>query len=206
MENKLLCETKREERKREKLTDHPLLLLPIQTPLRINTLFQIPLRCLTEFKILQGDSAHELEILFEPISTTLAVVKVVVEFHARLAYLPFSTSAAAIGVSVTVTGTDSKRTHPPAVEIEGAYGVEVEKQTVVWLCRVGEVAGVGVVTVNLEECGRVLDAEIAMSILAMQAFLVPVDHCFPVEFARVREAASVGKMAKVVFVEEVEEG
>lgn len=39
-----------------------------------------------------------------------------------------------------------------------------------------------------------------MGVLAMQAFLVSVDHCFPVESAFVFDAAAIGEFGEVYFL------
>jgi hypothetical protein len=140
-----------------------------------------------------------LEILFKPLCAALAVVKVVIEFHAGLAYFPLDTFAA-------VAGTDSKRTHASTVEIKGADWIEIEKEAVIGFLWVDNVAGVSVLVVRLVEGRRILDTETAMGVLTMQAFLIAVDHCLPVELAWICKTASVGKFAEIAFVEKFEEG
>ena len=58
-----------------------------------------------------------------------------------------------------------------------------------------------VVIVHFVEGRRVFHGEGAVGVLAVQTFLVPVDHGFPVELAGVGDAATVGEFAEVVFVQ-----
>jgi len=66
------------------------------------------------------------------------------------------------------------------------------------------VATVGAVIVHFVGMGWIENREGAVGVRTVQAFLVAVDHGFPVEVAWVFDAAAVGETAEVVFVEEFE--
>lgn len=172
------------------LTKNTTLLLLIQHPLRINPSFEITLRDLAQLVIFQGNLAHELEILLEPFRPTLAIIKVIIKLHARIADL--------------FAGTHTETAHPTAVQVQRADGIEEQEEAVVWIRWVSDVPAVGVVVVHLVKRRRVFHAKRPMSVLAVQTLLVPVDHGLPVEAAGVFDGAAVRKAAEVVAREQFE--
>lgn len=177
----------------ERLTQNTTLLLLIQHPLGVDASLQITLCDLTQLVIFEGHLSHKLEVVFEAFHppSLATVVEVIIKLHP--------------GLSDFVAGTDSETTHAAAVQVQSTDGVKEQKQAVVRLGRVGNVSTVGAVVVHLVEGGRVLDAEAAVGVLAVQALLVPVDHGLPVEAARVLDGATVRETAEVVAGQQVQE-
>jgi hypothetical protein len=145
--------------------------------LTIHPSLQVTLCDLTQLKVLRGNLSHKLIILLKPLSTALPIVKVVVELHSGLANF--------------LTGTHTEARHAASIQVEGADGEEKEEESVIGILGVGDVPGVGVVVVHFIEGGWVFHAEGAMGILAMEAFLIAVDHGLPVEASWVLDGASM---------------
>jgi hypothetical protein len=136
-----------------------------------------------------SDLPHKTEILLKALDAplSLTIIIIIIKLHPRLTDL--------------LTGTDAETGHAPTVQVQRAHGEEIQKQAVVGFFGVGDVSGVGGVVVDFVEGGWVFDAEGAVGVLAVEAFLVAVDHGFPVEAAGVGDGAAVGEAAEVVVGE-----
>ena len=156
------------------------------TYLRVHTTFKVPLRRLTQLKILQRHPPHKRIVLIEPVHPTFAVIVVVIKLHPRLP---------------GIHRTDSETAHATTIQVERAYGEKEQKEAVIRLLRVRDMPAVCVVGVHFVEGGWVLDAEGAMGVLAVETLLVAVDHGFPVEATGIFDFFAVGESAEVVFVE-----
>lgn len=93
--------------------------------------------------------------------------------------------------------TDPETTHSAAIHVERAIGEEVEEETVLRLGWVGDVLGEVLVVVNGVEGGRVEFGEGRVRVLAVEAFLVAVYHCLPIEIPRVGHRVAVRKGSEV---------
>lgn len=155
---------------------------------------EVLLGALTQFKVLHGHLAHEVEVRLEP-GRVFGEFVVVVELHAR---------------DLRVRGrTDAEGTHATTVEVEGADGEEEEEEPVVGprvVVREGEMARVVAVVVHLVARRRVEHREGPVRVLTVQTLLVAVHHGLPVELPRVREAAAVGESGEIIFGEKIDEG
>ena len=170
----------------EKLTSDPRLLARIQHPLRINPSLQIPLRALTQLKVLDRHLPHKAIVLLK--SLPLLHIKII-ELHPRRARLPVR------------RGTHPELRHPAPVDIQRAVGEEEQEEPVVRLVRVREVLRPVVVVDDVVAVRRVEGREGGVRVGAVQTFLVAVDHGFPAEVAWVFEGAAVGPRGEVDGVE-----
>jgi len=92
-------------------TQDTTLLDLIQDTLGVNTSLEILLSNLTELEILECYFPHELEIILEPFDSSLPVIEIIVELHARLTHF--------------LAGTHSETAHTTAVQVQGANGEEI---------------------------------------------------------------------------------
>lgn len=106
----------------------------------IDTFGQIVLGFFAELKVLHGNLAHKLEVFLKLVTRRQVII---VEFHP---------SDVRIG-----RGTDPERGHAATIDVQGAVGEEIEKQTVIGLLWVRDVLGEVVLVAHGVEGGRVVD-------------------------------------------------
>ena len=127
---------------KEILTGNSIFLVRIQNPLVVNTLGQIVLRFLAQFKVFHGHLTDKLKILFKLFSRGQVIV---VKLHT--------------GYVRVCSGTHAERGHSTPVHVQSTVWEEVEEETVVWFLGVRDVLGEIVLVVHGVECGRVVDGE-----------------------------------------------
>lgn len=145
----------------------------------VDSLRQILLGLFAKLKVLDSDLTHKLEILFE---LTTRRHMVVVEFHA--------------GDMRIGSRTDPERGHATSVDIQGAVGKEIEKETIVRFLGVRDVLGEIVLVANTIGSRRVVDRKRGMGILAVQTLLIPINPIEGFESSILSESII---MAYIVF-------
>ena len=134
--------------------------------LRVNAFLKIILSPFAKFVILNCDLSNELVVVFELLP---GINIIIIEFHPR---------------SARIAGrTQAERRHAPSVHIQGAIREEEQEQAVGRFLRVCEMLTPVVMVDDAVEGGRVQLGERRVCVLAMEAFLVAIDHRFPIEFA-----------------------
>ena len=152
----------------------------LQRTLCVNSFLKIILSPFAKFVILNCDLSNELVVVFELLP---GINIIIIEFHPRSARI--------------AGGTNTERRHAPAVHIQGAIREEEQEQAVGGFARVGEVLAPVVMVDDAVEGWRVQLGERGVCVLAMEAFLVAIDHRFPIEFAFVFDAPPVWPLREV---------
>lgn len=168
------------------LTGDSVFPLRVQASLCVDAFLEIRLRKLTEIEIFIGNLAHEFVILFELLPGHLVVV---IKLHPRK--------------TRRRVRTDAERGHSAVVQIQRASREEVQKQSILVILWVGEMAGPVVVVFHPVEGRGIEPRESWMGELAVQALLEAVHHGFPVEFPGITQTAAVGHLCEIVAVEQL---